>query len=200
MFIYNNIMVQLLTYDKVDTANLDMQKRAGFVPYGTGDTKVMVYISPRLGDPSLWLYLMSVGGAAFFASKYVMLKSKTFDILVKKVRYFLKKDALYVLHGVPSKDPYKQLYRQTLLQWDTDLYNNRSKQVLGTFIAQHIGSKINYEMEEEKKRHENIEQKKKLHNENIEQKNKDMNQYIDSWNPFKKSSGTIEMEEVKKGN
>ena len=193
MFADEYIMVQLVSYDKVDTENIDLQKRAGFMPYGNGELKVMVYVSPRLGDPSLWLYLMSVGGAGFFASRYVMLKSKTFSRLVKKVRNFMNKDSVYLLHGVPSKDPNKDIYRQTLLLWDNDLYETRSKQVLGTFIARHIGAKVNYEMEEEKKRLEISTQKKTIAKERI-------NDFVDSLKPsyFKKRPNSIVDEEKEK--
>jgi hypothetical protein len=149
-------MNQLIIYDKVGTSQdtLQLQKKMGYLPYGVYPHQVMVMVSSNLGDAPLWLYLMSVGGAGFFSSNYCVVKEEgSLDKLVRLVRHYLKRSP-YILHGTPYHVAKDNTYVQILLQWDSSLHNSRCKQLVGTFVADHIASKITFDQKEEEKKRE----------------------------------------------
>jgi len=156
-------MAQLIMYDKFDENTRQLQEKVGYFPYGVAPNKVMVSVSSHLGDAALWVYLMSIGAAGFFASNYVTMKSKeSLEMLVKTVRHYLRKEPLYLLHGTPYYNAKEKTYVQTLLLWDADVHESRCRQLLGTFVADHIADKITFEDKEKTRKEKEKEKEKKV--------------------------------------
>ena len=111
------------------------KERIGYLQFG----EVMVRPTAAVKDPLLLTYLMSVGGAGFLASNYVVVRAASLPELVKAVQKEMEGGAAYILHGHPSS--HEGRYQQTLLEWDPSVAVTRGRQVMGTFIAEHCGSK-----------------------------------------------------------
>ena len=118
-------MSAMLTYvlKPKEAQQVQQKERIGYLQYGD----VMVRPTATMADPLFFTHLMSVGGAGFLASDYVV------------VHALLAGGLTYVLHGYPMAQDGK--YRQTLLEWDPTIAVTRGRQVIGTFVAEHCASK-----------------------------------------------------------
>ena len=148
-------LVEYKLVDTTDTQDSTIQEKFGYVPYGNGDTQVMVRVSSKMGDPVLWTYLMSIGAAAFFGTEYVIVRGASLQELVYKVEKRMRHTS-YLLHGIPTVEN-KVDYCQMLLAWEPKTSVIRSRQLLGTFMVDHISSKIEYDKDKKK---EEMEAKK----------------------------------------
>lgn len=138
-----------------DAQDSKIQEKFGYVPYGNGDTQVMVRVSSKMGDPAMWTYLMSIGAAGFFGTEYVIVRGTSLNELVYKVEKRMRHTS-YLLHGIPTVED-KVNYSQMLLAWEPKTSVLRSRQLLGTFMVDHISSKVEYDKEKKK---EEMEAKK----------------------------------------
>ena len=157
--------VPLVEYKLAETnaQTSQIQEKFGYVPYGNGETQVMVRVSSKMGDTALWTYLMSIGAAAFFGTEYVIVRGESLQELVFKVEKRMRHTS-YLLHGIPTVE--EKFYCQMLLAWEPKTSVIRSRQLLGTFMVDHISSKVESNVEKvkeaEKKRKEDFEASKGL--------------------------------------
>ena len=129
-------MSPLIKYEEIDQDNPQLQQNFGFLPYGNEDLQVAVWVSSKMIDGPLWTYLMSVGGAGFFGTEYIVVRAVSLKILVKNVKRKLRSDTPYLLHGVPTMQD--GIYCQILLEWDKATAVARGRQLLGTYMAENI--------------------------------------------------------------
>lgn len=130
-------MSAMLTYvlKPKEAQQVQQKERIGYLQYGD----VMVRPTATMADPLFFTHLMSVGGAGFLASDYVVVQADDLPTLVTEVQALLAGGLTYVLHGYPMAQDGK--YRQTLLEWDPTIAVTRGRQVIGTFVAEHCASK-----------------------------------------------------------
>ena len=118
-----------------DDETMMLQKVFGYVPYGDD---FMVRVSPTMGDPIYWTYLMSVGAASFFGTNYYVVRAHDTDGLVKQVTNKLQSKTKYLLHGLPDKSADKNgkdCYTQTLVEFDSATSYARGRQLFGSFLS-----------------------------------------------------------------
>jgi hypothetical protein len=116
-----------------DAGQVKLKEQIGYLQFGD----VMVRPTAAVKDPLFLTHLMSVGGAGFLASDYVVVRAADLPALVKAVQKELD-GAAYVLHGHPTS--HEGRHQQTLLEWDPAIAVRRGRQALGTFIAEHCSS------------------------------------------------------------
>jgi hypothetical protein len=80
---------------------------------------------------------MSVGATGFFGTAYIIVRGDNLHELVRKAKHHLKGKTAYLLHGLPYRDN-TNVYYQMMLEWEPKTSVLRSRQLLGTFIANHI--------------------------------------------------------------
>jgi hypothetical protein len=147
----------LIKYEELDRDNPKLQENFGFLPYGDEEgLQVAVWVSSKMLDAPLWTYLMSVGGAAFFGTEYIVVRAVNLKILVKNVKRKLRSNTPYLLHGVPTMQD--DIYCQILVEWDKATAVARGRQLLGTYMAENI--EAHFKVQEAKEQQEQQEQLK----------------------------------------
>jgi hypothetical protein len=122
----------VITYQKKETDPRlsSLQNSYGYTAFGP---EVMIWVSAELGDRMFWVHLMGAGGAAFFASDYVLVRAISVDDLVKQVRLKLESGVQYLLHGLPFISD--NMCSQGLVKWDPEFVSVRKRQLFGSLMV-----------------------------------------------------------------